>query len=106
MSRAAPSRVRAAAKVGDRLARIGFMADVMREGRDSVEGACSIERLFAAGFTAAEVRAYADPAREILSARPHAARPIPSPARAEAGRLVAKARRIRKRNGNEARPNV
>lgn len=91
-----PSRLNAARKVSDRMARIQTMAEVMRECA-AAHGACETQHLRAAGFTQAEIYAYADDAREILSGRPRAACVAVSPARKEGIALVREAQRIRRR---------
>ena len=91
------SLINAARRVADRWARVQLMAQVMRDNAAGPDGACRFGHLAAAGFTEAEIRAYADDARAILSGRPGAGLPIPSPAKSEARRLVAKAKRVRAR---------
>jgi hypothetical protein len=91
----------AARKVPDRMARIRTMAEVMRECA-AAHGACETQHLRAAGFTQAEIYAYADDARAILSGRPKAACFVISPARKEGLALVREAQRIRRRVNQEA----
>lgn len=91
------ARLQSARRAADRWARVRLMAEVMRDNADGPDGSCRFGHLCAAGFTEAEIRAYADDARAILSGRPGAGMTAPSPARAQAQRLVAKAKRIRAR---------
>lgn len=93
----AHARLHSARRAADRWARVRLMAEVMRDNADGPDGSCRFGHLCAAGFTEAEIRAYADDARAILSGRPGAGMSGPSPARAEAKRLVSKAKRIRAR---------
>ncbi|WP_404291492.1 hypothetical protein ACD578_05255 [Microvirga sp. RSM25] len=72
------------------------MAQVMRE-REAADGACQSNHLRAAGFTEAEIWAYADDARALLSGRKLPARIPPSAARRESTILIAQARKIRGR---------
>lgn len=92
-----PSRIDFARRAPDRWARVRKMAEVMREIAEGPEGACRFGHLYAAGFTDSEIRAYSDDARAILSGRPGAGTTRPRPGRAEGQRLVAKAKRIRRR---------
>jgi len=80
------------------------MARTMRR-READFGACTREHLFADGFTMAEIIAYADDARAILSGRrPAPVSPVARKARREGKRLVAKAKAVRARQtGAEAR---
>lgn len=91
-----PSQLVAARKVADRAARTRKMAETMRE-RAAATGACQTQDLRAAGFTEAEIRAYADDARAILSDRPDAGRAAVAPGRKEGAALVKEAQRIRRR---------
>lgn len=93
----ATAKLHCARRASDRWARIRLMAEVMRDNADGPDGSCRFGHLCAAGFTEAEIRVYADEARAILSGRPGAGMSVPSPARAEAKRLVSKAKRIRAR---------
>ena len=88
-----PSQLAAARKAEDRAARTRKMAETMRE-RAASDGGCDMHHLRAAGFTTAEIFAYADDARAILSNRPRA--PIMSKGRREGLELVKLAQRIRK----------
>ncbi|WP_018261322.1 hypothetical protein [Methylobacterium sp. WSM2598] len=91
---AAPSKVAAALSAPDRLDRIAHMARVMRE-RKAADGACTFAHLAAAGFSEAEIEAYRDDARQILSGRPI---PITLPAgRIEGLALVRQAQVVRAR---------
>lgn len=67
----APSLIRAARAATDKWARIGLMRDVMLERAAGPTGACTVEDLCAAGFTRAEIAAYPDPARGLISERKH-----------------------------------
>jgi hypothetical protein len=96
-----PSRLDAARKVSDRSTRIQTMVDVMRDCA-AAHGACQIQHLRAAGFTEAEIYAYADDARAVLSGRPNAARPVLSQGRKDGLALVREAKRIRRRVAQEA----
>lgn len=98
---AAPSKIDAARTAPDRRARIATMASIMRDTADT-HGSCDRPHLRAAGFTEAEIEAYADDAREILSDRKGTK--VLTPTRAEGRRLVARARAIRARAaGTEVR---
>lgn len=89
---ASPSQITAANKAPDRLERIRLMARTMRDRADA-DGACTMSHLYAAGFTQAEIEAYRDQARGLLSGR----RPLSSPARMEGERLVRMAKLVRRR---------
>jgi hypothetical protein len=91
-----PSRLDAARKVPDRNTRIQTMVEIMRDCA-AAHGACQMVHLRAAGFTEAEIHAYADEARAILSGRPHAGRETISLGRKEGLVLVRKAQRVRRR---------
>ena len=91
---AAPSKIAAARDAVDRSIRTERMAQVMRD-REAGDGACTFAHLTAAGFTEAEIEAYRDDARALLSGRPV---PITLPAgRVEGLTLVAQARSLRAR---------
>jgi len=92
----APSLLRAAQAAPDRKARIRLMADTMRHHEAGPEGACTFHHLMAAGFTAAEVEAYRDDAKHLLSGRPVLVLAEP-PGRREGNALVRVARALRKR---------
>lgn len=92
----APSLIRAARAAPDRHARIRLMAETMRLHRAGPEEACTFHHLTAAGFTTAEVEAYRDDARAILSDRPRITL-APIPGRMEGDALVRVARRVRRR---------
>lgn len=99
----APSLLRAARSAPDREDRIRLMAETMRMHRAGPEEACTFQHLMAAGFTGAEVEAYRDDARALLSGRPALmlAEPI---GRREGNALVRAARAVRKRRAQvEAR---
>lgn len=72
------------------------MAETMRDHRNGPEGACTFTHLTAAGFTAAEIEAYRDEARALLSQR---SRVILAdiPGRMEGAALVKASRSIRRR---------
>lgn len=90
-----PSHVEAARTVSDRIARVRAMADTMHDSA-AAHGACERQHLRAAGFTEAEITAYADDARAILSGRPHAGRAVVPAGRREGLALVKLARHIRR----------
>ena len=91
MPQPSPSQLEAARKAPDRQARTNLMADTMRE-REASDGACQSSHLRAAGFTDAEIWAYADDARAILSGRKPARRAV-SPGR-KIGKAMAEAANI------------
>jgi hypothetical protein len=95
MPQPSPSQLEAARKASDRKARTKKMADTMRETAIA-DGACQSNHLRAAGFTDAEIWAYADDARAILSGRKPARSAVTS-ARKQAKALVEAARVIRAR---------
>jgi len=95
MAQPSPSKLEAARSASDRAARTKLMADVMRE-REAADGACQSNHLRAAGFTEAEIWAYADDARALLSGRKPLRRAVP-PAQSVGNALVAQARKIRAR---------
>jgi hypothetical protein len=86
-----------ARRASDARKRTRLMAEVMREA-EAAQGACRISDLSAKGFSLVEQFAYADDARAILVRGDVKEVRTPSPAKAEGMRLVAKARRIRRRN--------
>ena len=92
----APSKLRAAQAAPDRAARVRRMADLMRHHQNGPEGACTYRHLYAAGFTEAEIEAYRDDARALLSNRA-AIRLAPAPGRMEGRQLVRAAIAIRRR---------
>lgn len=94
----APSLIRAAKLAPDRKARITLMAETMRTREAGPEGACTFVHLMAAGFTPAEVEAYRDDARAILSGR-RIVKLAPSPARVEGRALVRQAKEMRRKAG-------
>ena len=91
-----PSLVRAARMAPDRERRVKLMADTMRRHAHGPEGACTFRHLTAAGFTEAEIEAYRDEARGILSNRPRIVL-APPPGRMEGHQLVKAARAVRRR---------
>lgn len=90
---AKPSQLALARAANDRRERTHTMASIMHD-RHVADGACKTEHLRAAGFTEAEIRAYSDDARAILSGR--AGQNAPPAGRVEGKALVRAARRIRK----------
>lgn len=92
----APSLIRAAQAAPDRTTRINLMAETMRLHRHGPEEACTFHHLTAAGFTSAEIEAYRDEARAILSGRPAVVLAAP-PGRMEGEQLVKAARAVRRR---------
>ncbi|CAO4162677.1 Transcriptional regulator [Methylorubrum populi] len=98
----APSKIRAAQAAPDRATRIRLMADTMRRHEAGPEGACTFSHLAAAGFTQAEIEAYRDDARAILSDRPSVR--LAAPAGRQQGKaLVRAAIAIRRRKAAEAK---
>ena len=92
----APSLIRAAKAAPDRATRISLMAETMRRHQSGPEEACTFHHLAAAGFTSAEIEAYRDEARAILSGRPAIVLAAP-PGRMEGEQLVKAARAVRRR---------
>lgn len=92
----APSLIRAAKAAPDRNTRINLMAETMRRHRHGPEDGCTFHHLAAAGFTSAEIEAYRDDARAILSGRPVVVLAAP-PVRKDGEQLVKAARAVRRR---------
>lgn len=101
----APSQIRAARAAPDKWARIGLMRDVMLECAGGPTGACTVEDLCAAGFTRAEIAAYPDPARGLISHRPHPFGTVPD-GRMKAVVLIRRAGEIRRRRPRWVAPQV
>lgn len=92
----APSLIRAANAAPDRWVRIGLMRDVMIERAGGPTGACTIEDLCAAGFNRAEIAAYPDRARGLISERAYALGTLPH-GRMAGIVLARRARELRRR---------
>lgn len=90
-----PSQIRAAHAAENRAVRVQLMAEVMRQ-QETSHGACTYGDLCAAGFAEAEIEAYRDDARRLISALDHVPMILP-PGRVEGRILVAQAQAIRAR---------
>lgn len=97
-----PARIVAAGRAADRAERVALMARTMQEAA-AAHGSCDLKHLSAAGFTTAESLALADDARALLSGRPLVAQAQADAAKAETGRLLDQARRVRRRLRDRAR---
>lgn len=92
---ASPSQVRAAQAAENRITRVLLMAEVMQR-QEASAGACTYADLCAAGFAEAEIEAYRDDARRLITGLDLVPEILP-PGRVEGKILVAQAQALRAR---------